>query len=486
MIAYLFESTLFLAVAILVARTPRLAAQTRYAVVFAGLMKFSVPSAIVPSALARLGIDLARIPKGTIVIDAIGPLAAAALPATATSRWPLIAMAIWLTVAATLLARALLGGRAAVRRAVADGRDADADELAALERARARTALTRPVRLLCSSLMATPATAGILSPIIIIPAATALTGPELETILTHECAHIARRDNLLSLIESVAGCALWFHPLVWIARRVLDATREEACDAIVIASGDAGTYITALGKVCDAAILPRTAALSCIVSNTIRERMEAIMRFGTQRLLNHRAVTATVIALLAVATLGIGVARAVPAESGTNDQHKVDATLTRGADGIFLFAIAVRDRATGETIASARLKARAEQPGTIDASNPDVHIRAIAHEDGTADVEARFAGEATIVTRIVANTAPAAKTSRSDTISIDLKDADIRDVLKTFSQLTNTEIVVDDNVSGRVTVDFHDIPWTKALDIILHMNDLSSERIGTTIHVHRK
>ena len=38
-------------------------------------------------------------------------------------------------------------------------------------------------------------------------------------------------------VESIAGCALWFHPLVWIARRVLDAAREEACDAVVLAIG---------------------------------------------------------------------------------------------------------------------------------------------------------------------------------------------------------------------------------------------------------
>ena len=486
MIVHLFESTLFLAVAILVAQTPRLAARTRYAVVFAGLMKFAIPSAIVPRVLALFGIDLARLPKGTIFIDALGPLAAAALPASAAPRWPLVATAIWLTVAAALLARALLSGRTAVRRALADGRDADAGELAALERARARTGLARPVRLLSSSFMSTPATAGILRPIIIIPDATALTVTELETILTHECAHVARRDNLLGLIESVAGCALWFHPLVWVARRVLDATREEACDAIVIASGDASTYITALGKVCDAAVVPRTAAVSCIVSNTIRERMEAIMRFRTRRLLNHRAVTATVIALLAMATLGIGVARALPAETGTNDQHKVDVTLTRNANGIFLFAIAVCDRVSGEIIASARLKAHAEQPATIDAANPEVHVRAIAHENGTADVETRFAGEATIVTKIVAKTATTSKTSRSKGISLDLKDADIRDVLKTFSQLTNTQILVDDDISGSVTVNVYDRPWTEVFDRMLSDANLRSERTGNTIRVHHR
>lgn len=588
MIVHLFESTLFLAVALLVAQTPRLAARTRYAVVFAALVKFAIPSAIVPRILALFGIDLARMPKGTILIDALGPLTATSLPAaSAPSRLPMILIAVWLAVAVALLARALLRGRTAVRRALAEGREANAGELAALERACGRTGLAHAVRLVSSPSMATPATAGILHPIIIIPAATALTVHELETILTHECAHIGRRDNLLGLIESVAGCALWFHPLVWIARRILDAAREEACDAIVLASGDSGTYINALRKVCEAVVGPRVAAVSCIVSNTIHERMEAIMTLGTRRLLSHRAVIAVVLALLTATTLGIGVARALPRTRTASDSPRVDVTLSRDAGGIYLFEIAVRDRATDDLITSASLKAHAEEPATMDASNPEVHIRAIAHQDGTADVETRFMGGSPIVTKIEMKSAATsgsksdsisgdsplrvggdvkppvvinrvepvypdqAKKSRisgivivevivdhtgvvkdarilkplpygldqaaldavkqwtfrpaslngnavdaffnltinfrsSEPMSLDLKDADIRDVMKTFAQLTNLEIVADDDVHGTVTVTLRDTPWQEALDRILDDANLRSERTGNTIRVHRK
>lgn len=494
MIVHLLESTLFLAVAILAARTPHLAARTRYAVVFAGLMKFAVPSAIVPRALALFGIDLARLPKGTILIEALGPLGATTLPAsTVASRWPLMATAIWLTVAVALLARTLLRGRTAVRRTLADARDGDAGEIGTLERARTRAGLARPVRLVSSSSMATPATEGILRPVIIIPAARTLTGPELETILTHECAHIARHDNLLSLIESVAGCALWFNPLVWIARRVLDASREEACDAIVIASGEAGVYITALGKVCGAATMPRTAAVSCIVSNTIRERMEAIMRFGNLRLLNHRAVTATVIALLTVATLGIGVARSMPSaeKEAASSQYQVDASAKRDSYSNFLFYVVISNRQTGElttmNFRSRPNRSYSQVSGTTDASGMEHErtIRAMGHDDGTATVEVTIDHASPIIRTIVAK--PAEETpAGGEGITLDLKDADIRDVLKTFSQLTSTQIVVDDDVSGSVTVTLHDTPWKDAFAKILDDASLRSERIGETIHVHRK
>jgi len=221
-------------------------------------------------------------------------------------------------IAAALLARALIRGHDGMRLALSHAIDADAGELAVLARARSRAGVTRTVRLVRSPSITAPVTAGRLREVIVIPAGAQLRDTELEAILTHECAHIARHDNLLGILESIAGCVLWFHPLVWIARRVLDATREEACDAAVITSGAAGVYVTALGKVCGAAVAPHTAGISCIVSNTIRERMEAIMSFGTRRLLPHRAVTATVMFLLVAATIGSGVARALP--SGNSRQ----------------------------------------------------------------------------------------------------------------------------------------------------------------------
>jgi type IV pilus assembly protein PilQ len=58
-----------------------------------------------------------------------------------------------------------------------------------------------------------------------------------------------------------------------------------------------------------------------------------------------------------------------------------------------------------------------------------------------------------------------------DPISLTLKDADIKDVLRTFSTLTNLNIV-QDNVSGSVTVDLRNVPWDQALDLILKVNDL--------------
>jgi len=59
-----------------------------------------------------------------------------------------------------------------------------------------------------------------------------------------------------------------------------------------------------------------------------------------------------------------------------------------------------------------------------------------------------------------------------DPITLTLKDADIKDVLKTFSALTHLNIVIDPEVRGIVTVELRDVPWDQALDLILRINGL--------------
>lgn len=57
-------------------------------------------------------------------------------------------------------------------------------------------------------------------------------------------------------------------------------------------------------------------------------------------------------------------------------------------------------------------------------------------------------------------------------ITLKLKDADIKDVLRTFATLTGLNIVLDPGASGSVTVELHDVPWDQALDLILRINGL--------------
>jgi type II secretory pathway component HofQ len=69
-------------------------------------------------------------------------------------------------------------------------------------------------------------------------------------------------------------------------------------------------------------------------------------------------------------------------------------------------------------------------------------------------------------------------------ISIVLKDAEIKDVLKTFATLTNLNIVVDPKVTGTVTLELRDVPWDQVIDLILKMNGYTYSIGERVIIVH--
>ena len=70
-----------------------------------------------------------------------------------------------------------------------------------------------------------------------------------------------------------------------------------------------------------------------------------------------------------------------------------------------------------------------------------------------------------------------------ETISLDLKDADIKDVLRTFAELTHSNIAIDPDVKGSVTVRLSDVPWDQALDVILRINGLGCILEGNILRV---
>lgn len=68
-------------------------------------------------------------------------------------------------------------------------------------------------------------------------------------------------------------------------------------------------------------------------------------------------------------------------------------------------------------------------------------------------------------------------------ITLRLHDANLQDVLSTFSKIVPVEIVVDPTVRGIVTVDLRDVPWDQALDAILRINGLGWTRDNGSIRV---
>jgi beta-lactamase regulating signal transducer with metallopeptidase domain len=95
-----------------------------------------------------------------------------------------------------------------------------------------------------------PAVCGILSPHIFLPAGIdrLLDRREFNAVLLHELAHARRRDNLIRLLYEVSLCALWFHPLIWLAGARMAVYRELSCDESVIVRAQGQALVSALAK----------------------------------------------------------------------------------------------------------------------------------------------------------------------------------------------------------------------------------------------
>ncbi len=100
-------------------------------------------------------------------------------------------------------------------------------------------ALRRAPEVRTSTDVAGPMLTGVLRPVVLLPARwQASPRPEhLRMALTHEYAHIRRRDLLWNWLPALARIVFWFHPLVWIASRQWSLDVEEACDELAVNDG---------------------------------------------------------------------------------------------------------------------------------------------------------------------------------------------------------------------------------------------------------
>jgi beta-lactamase regulating signal transducer with metallopeptidase domain len=110
--------------------------------------------------------------------------------------------------------------------------------LASLKSLAARADVRRRVKLLRAGAPIAPLTAGIMRPVIVVPAsAEEWPSHRREGVLLHELAHVARHDCLTQTLAALACTLYWPHPLVWLAAARLRVDRELACDDAVLARG---------------------------------------------------------------------------------------------------------------------------------------------------------------------------------------------------------------------------------------------------------
>src|SRR6266566_6520192 len=215
---------------------------------------------------------------------------------------------LWLTGVVTLSLRLASGWLAARRLRALGTRPAPAACIAALHRLAARLRVSRPVRLLQSTLVQVPAVLGWVRPVILLPASalTGLTPLQLEALLAHELAHVRRYDYLVNLIQSVIETLLFYHPAVWwISARVRDE-REHCCDDLAVAvCGDPHLYATALvGMERIRSTTPRLALAATGVGGSLLTRVRRLILPATARAEYFPRWAAGIAGMLAV-TVGL-------------------------------------------------------------------------------------------------------------------------------------------------------------------------------------
>jgi type IV pilus assembly protein PilQ len=68
-------------------------------------------------------------------------------------------------------------------------------------------------------------------------------------------------------------------------------------------------------------------------------------------------------------------------------------------------------------------------------------------------------------------------------LSLDFKDADIKNILRLIAEVSNFNVITADDVTGKVTMRLVDVPWDQALDVVLQAKGLGKTQVGNVIWV---
>src|SRR5262245_24977686 len=192
-----------------------------------------------------------------------------------TTRWPLWVFAAWSFVFVWHVFRMMCSYvflRGVKRRAVSE--------------TYRLPGVRRNLRLLVSTEITSPMAVGFLRPAVLIPEHLRgqLTPEELQCVMLHECAHLARYDDWLNVVGRSAGALAMLHPVVWWVLRQIEREREVACDDWAVArTGAAHSYAAALTRIAELRIQARNTVLASGIfsgRSRLRERVEMLVRRG--------------------------------------------------------------------------------------------------------------------------------------------------------------------------------------------------------------
>lgn len=141
----------------------------------------------------------------------------------------------YMTISVLLALYLMLGIARVVLQSQSSMRWTDPRAFEVLRRLMDANGIVSKIDLLVSRHCISPLTWGIRRHMILLPAsARDWDSALLEQTLSHELAHIQRKDWLCYIFSRLAICLYWINPLIWIAHRNLVMESEKSCDNAAI------------------------------------------------------------------------------------------------------------------------------------------------------------------------------------------------------------------------------------------------------------
>lgn len=170
----------------------------------------------------------------------------------------------------------------------------------------------RAPRLVVTASVESPALAGVLRPVILLPA-WMVDGAERDAIdwaLRHELAHWKLGDTLANLLRQVSHVFFFFHPMTWWAGARWEESAELACDrALVNSQGEVDAYAGTLYQVLAQIHGRRQRGLAgglCATRTQIGRRIAALLGNPLRYPARLGASAAVGLIMMAAGTLAIG------------------------------------------------------------------------------------------------------------------------------------------------------------------------------------
>ena len=201
--------------------------------------------------------------------------------------WPAFFLALWSAVCIAQLARLAVSYRH-LRRLKRDARPAAPEQRANLDGWLPAYGVRRPVRLLVSDEIPVPVAVGFLRPAVVLPETllSELTPEELDHVLLHELAHLARRDDWTNLLTRIGWAIFALHPVAGFALRQIDREREHACDDwVVSATGAVRPYAASLARLFELCTSRRRTLLASGIADggsQLGNRIALLLRRGRE------------------------------------------------------------------------------------------------------------------------------------------------------------------------------------------------------------